>query len=96
MDQSNRHRPAKGYVLTFYLPIGTTTFPSTDPHRYSVYLAVLPDESQKWATGDRTAGTATFDGAQGTLDVEMSSIAPNSALTPIHVKGSFTCAYGPS
>ena len=83
--------PNKGYVLTFYLPIGTTSFPSTDPHQYFVSLADLPDESQHWVIGDQklapTAGTATFDGAQGTVDLEMLPDPPNPALTPIHVKG---------
>jgi len=91
--------PNSRHVLTFYLPNGTTKFPSTDPHQYFVSLVDLSDPSKLWTIGGRnqssTAGTATFDGAQGTVDVEMTPSPPNPKLTPIHLKGSFSCAYGP-
>ena len=90
--------PKSRYVLSFLLPTETTTFPSTNRQAY-VGLVDLGDASKHWVIGDRklapTAGTATFDGAQGTIDVDMSPDPPNSALTHVHVKGSFTCAYGP-
>ena len=90
--------PKSRYVLSFLLPTETTTFPSTNRQAY-IGLVDLGDASKHWVIGDRklapTAGTATFDGAQGTIDVDMSPDPPNSALTHVHVKGSFTCAYGP-
>ena len=42
-----------------------------------------------------TKGTATFDGAQGTVDADLIPNPPNAKLGAIHLKGSFSCAFGP-
>ena len=86
------------FVLTFSLPKGTTTFPET---KWSAFVGLvdLADASRYWTIGNRklppTVGTATFDGAQGTVDAQLIPDPPNPALTQIHLKGSFSCAYGP-
>lgn len=87
--------PTGAYVVTLYLLIGETTFPATTQQPF-VSLVNLRDASKHWTIGGRTqspttTGIASFDGTRGTVDVDMIPDPPNPALTPIHLKGSFTC-----
>ncbi len=89
--------PKSRYALTLSLPKGATTFPTTNGQAF-VRLIDLSDATKNWIIGSsrlaQATGTAMFDGAQGTIDAEMLPDPPNPAVTAIHVKGSFTCAYG--
>ncbi len=89
--------PKSSYVLSFSLPIGATTFPSANKQAYLSFVD-LADQSTYWVIGPHapTVGTATFDGAQGTIDAAMIPDPPSPAKTRILLKGSFSCAYGPS
>ncbi|MCU1388204.1 MAG: hypothetical protein JWL72_1542 [Ilumatobacteraceae bacterium] len=94
------------YVLQITLPTGTTTFPAS-PNLESVSFSHFRDESLLWTAGDQTstptaAGTATFDGAMGTIDLDLvpryvspappaTNPPPDPALAPIHLNGSFVC-----
>ncbi len=81
------------YAVTFLLPNGATTFP-TSPSLF-VSIVNVGDSSQMWTIGGKqspsAAGTASFDGAQGSVDVDMVPDPPNPALSPLHLKGSFAC-----
>jgi hypothetical protein len=86
------------YTLQFFLPTGTTTFPTPAGVNAGVAFYNSNDSSQEWAVGGTAsaAGTATLssDGKHGTVDVDMlpHPAHPNPALQPIHVKGTFSCS----
>lgn len=83
------------YAVQITLPLGTTTFPSTGNESVS-FSDFYNDPTQFWVAGDQkstptAAGTATFDGAQGTVDLDMIPQPASPALAPIHLEGSFVC-----
>jgi hypothetical protein len=84
------------YKLQFTAPVGTSTLP--DPSfSAGVGLYEVLDSTVEWTAGTRNtataAGTITFDGTHGTVDVDMlpDTSTPNPALGPIHVTGTFDC-----
>jgi hypothetical protein len=82
------------YVLQFSIPQGTTTWPGT---KGLVAFYDSNDSTKEWSIGtarsSNQTGTLTFDGTRGTLDISMlpDPPRPNPALTPIHLKGTFSC-----
>ena len=82
------------YRFQFSVATGTTEFPSV---KGVVALYDLLDNTREWAAGTTksaaAAGTITFDGHRGSVDLDLlpDPPHPNPALAPVHVKGSFTC-----
>ena len=84
------------YALQFSLARGTSTFPGAAGKSFVAFFAST-DSTKEWSIGTNVtkadAGTVTFTGTQGTVDVDMAPDPPNPnpALKPIHVKGTFEC-----
>ncbi len=87
---------AAGYFLVFTLATGAVTFPDGS-NQNAVGIYNSNDSTQQWLIGSAaastSAGTASFDGQAGTMDVDMipHTPTPNPALKNIHVKGTFHC-----
>ena len=86
------------FKLQLDLMAGRTTFPAATSTGF-VSLYDSNDGSMQWAVGTNETKSVTGlitmsdDLLHGTVDTDMAPAAAksNSALTPIHVKGSFSC-----